>query len=55
MCPEQALAGKRAQLEDPAIASDGRRLLTAHAEMEVAQKTLDSLYARWAELEEKNG
>jgi len=52
---EQALAGKRAQLEDPAIASDGRRLLTAHAEMEVAQKTLDSLYARWAELEEKNG
>ncbi len=52
---EQSLAGKRAQLEDPAIASDGRRLLTAHAEMEVAQKTLDSLYARWAELEEKNG
>jgi ATP-binding cassette subfamily F protein uup len=51
---EQALAAKRAQLEDPAIASDGPRLLTAHAEMEAAQKTLDSLYARWAELEEKN-
>ena len=52
---EQALAAKRAQLEDPAIASDGPRLLTAHAEMEAARKALDSLYARWAELEEKNG
>ena len=52
---EQALNASRAQLEDPAIASDGPRLLTAHAAMEAAQKHLDSLYARWAELEEKNG
>jgi len=52
---EQALTASRAQLEDPAIASDGPRLITAHAAMEAAQKTLDSLYARWAELEEKNG
>ena len=52
---EQALAAKRAQLEDPAISSDGPRLLSAHAEMEAAQRHLDSLYARWAELEEKNG
>ncbi|HTD24993.1 MAG TPA: ABC-F family ATP-binding cassette domain-containing protein [Terriglobales bacterium] len=52
---EQALQAKRAQLEDPAIATDGPRLLTAHSEMEAAQQHLDSLYARWAELEEKNG
>jgi len=52
---EQALAAKRTQLEDPAISSDGPRLLSAHAEMEAAQRHLDSLYARWAELEEKNG
>ena len=52
---EQLLQTKRSQLEDPAIASDGPRLLTAHAEMEAAQKDLDALYARWAELEQKNG
>jgi len=52
---EQLLQTKRAQLEDPAIASDGPRLLSAHAEMEAVQKDRDALYARWAELEEKNG
>jgi ABC transport system ATP-binding/permease protein len=50
---EQALQEKRAQLEDPAIASDGPKLLAAQAEMEAAQKDLDVLYARWAKLEEK--
>ena len=50
---EQALQARRAQLEDPAIASDGPGLLSAHADMEVAQKTVDELYARWSELEEK--
>jgi ABC transport system ATP-binding/permease protein len=43
----------RAALEDPAIASDGPRLVVAHAEMEAAQKDLDTLYARWVELQEK--
>lgn len=52
---EQLLQDKRAALEDPAIASDGPKLLAAHAEMEAAQKTLDILYARWSELEEKAG
>jgi ABC transport system ATP-binding/permease protein len=52
---ERMLQAKRAQLEDPAIASDGPRLLTAHSEMEAAQKDLDALYARWSALEEKNG
>lgn len=52
---EQVLESKRAELENPAIASDGSRLVAAHAEMEKAQKDLDALYVRWAELEEKAG
>ncbi len=50
---EQMLQSKRAQFEDPAIASDGPRLLSLHSEMEAAQKTVDELYARWSELEAK--
>jgi ABC transport system ATP-binding/permease protein len=50
---EQVLQSKRAALEDPAIASDGPKLIAAQAEMETAQKDLDGLYARWAELEER--
>jgi ATP-binding cassette subfamily F protein uup len=52
---EEALQQKRAQLEDPAIASDGPRLLIAHAETDKAQKVADELYSRWAELEQKKG
>jgi ATP-binding cassette subfamily F protein uup len=52
---EQLLQEKRAQLEDPAIASDGPRLLRAHGEMDEAQKMADELYSRWAELEQKKG
>ena len=50
---EQKLQMKRAALEDPAIASDGPKLLAAHGETEAAQKELDVLYERWAELQEK--
>jgi len=50
---ELLLQAKREQLEDPEIASDGPRLVTAHAELEAAQETVDQLYARWAELEKK--
>jgi len=50
---EQVLQAKRVQMEDPAIASDGPRLLTAHAELEEAQNSVDELYARWSELEKK--
>lgn len=50
---EQVLEAKRANAEDPAIASDSARLLGAHAELEKAQKEVDELYARWAELEKK--
>jgi ATP-binding cassette subfamily F protein uup len=52
---EQVLQGRRAEMENPAIASDGPRLLAAHDDLEAAQKNLDALYARWAELEEKAG
>lgn len=52
---ERVLREKHSQLEDPAIASDGPRLLQAHAEMEEAQKAADELYSRWAELEQKKG
>jgi ATP-binding cassette subfamily F protein uup len=50
---ERILQMKRAALEDPAIASDGPRLLAASAEVAEAEKAVDALYARWAELEEK--
>jgi ATP-binding cassette subfamily F protein uup len=50
---ERSLEAKRAALEDPAIVSDAERLLSAHAEMEAAEKVVDQLYGRWTELEEK--
>ena len=50
---EVVLQAKRVQLEDPQIVSDGPRLMAAHAEMEEAQDKVDTLYARWAELEKK--
>ena len=52
---ERVLQVKRTQLDDPAIASDAPRLLAVHEEMEAVQKDLDALYARWTELDEKNG
>ena len=50
---EQDLHAKRSALEDPAITSDVQRLRSICNEMEQAQKAVDSLYARWAELEKK--
>jgi ABC transport system ATP-binding/permease protein len=50
---EQELQAKREQLEDPEIASDGPRLVAAHTDLEAAQEKVDTLYARWAELEKK--
>jgi ATP-binding cassette subfamily F protein uup len=52
---EQTLAARRSAFEDPAIVFDASRLLDAEAEMIAAQKVVDDLYARWAELEEKGG
>jgi ATP-binding cassette subfamily F protein uup len=50
---EEQLLAKRAALEDPGISSDAPRLHTAFVEMESAQKAVDELYARWAELSQK--
>ena len=50
---EELLAAKLAALHEPAIASDPSRLHAASVELETAQKSVDALYARWAELEAK--
>jgi ATP-binding cassette subfamily F protein uup len=50
---ELVLDTKRVQSGDPSIATDSARLMSAHAELEEAQKEVDKLYARWAELEKK--
>jgi ABC transport system ATP-binding/permease protein len=50
---EQMLDAKRAALEDPAITSDRMSLQNACTQLDEAQKSVDTLYARWAELEQK--
>lgn len=52
---ERVLRSKQAELENPEISSDAPRLVAAQAAMQAAQRDLDALYARWAELEEKAG
>jgi ATP-binding cassette subfamily F protein uup len=52
---EEVLRQAQAAAEDPAIATDAARLLETHQELEQAQKVVDELYARWAELEGKMG
>ena len=52
---DKQLEAKRAALEDPAVTSDPALLKTTCIEMDEAQNTLDTLYARWAELEKKKG
>ena len=50
---EQMLHTKRAALEDPAVTSDRLSLRNACTQLDEAQKAVDALYARWAELEQK--
>ena len=50
---EDALNKVRAVLDDPEVATDAARLQTALAESDAAQKAVDALISRWAELEEK--
>ena len=50
---ERDLASKRAALEDPAVTSDRISLQNACTQFDEAQKSVDALYARWAELEHK--
>ena len=50
---ELELKSKCAALEDPAIVRDGRLVEAAYQEMEESQRRLDTLYARWSELDDK--
>jgi ATP-binding cassette subfamily F protein uup len=50
---EKELQAKHDALLDPAVMSDGARLHAFSLELESAQKATDDLYARWAELEQK--
>lgn len=50
---EGKLQEKLAAMHDPGISSDAAKLHAASIELEQAQKTVDNLYARWAELEAK--
>src|SRR6202521_3480266 len=52
---EQLLQAKRLALEDPAITSDRISLQHACSQLDEAQKSVDALYTRWAELEQKQG
>ncbi len=50
---EQELHVRQAALQDSAIMSDGPRLHNASLQLDEARKTVDKLYARWAELDHK--
>lgn len=50
---ERDLQAKHDSLLDRVVTSDGNRLRTLTLEMEAAQRLIDNLYARWAELEQK--
>ncbi len=50
---EEQLKAAHAAYEDPAIASDSAQLLATQAELDEAQRLVDHLYTRWAELETK--
>ncbi|MEP6644512.1 MAG: ABC-F family ATP-binding cassette domain-containing protein [Acidobacteriaceae bacterium] len=50
---EEVLQSKTATLDDPKIVSDAPALIKANAEFEAAGQTVDELYKRWAELEQK--
>ena len=50
---EEQLRAKQTALEDPQVMADRIRLQDALAEMQEAQKDVDQLYERWAELEQK--
>jgi ATP-binding cassette subfamily F protein uup len=52
---EAQLRASHAVLEDPAVTGDRLRLQNACTDVDQAQKAVDDLYARWAELEEKLG
>jgi ATP-binding cassette subfamily F protein uup len=52
---EQTVEVTRASLEDPAVMRDAVMMHQAYRDFEAAQRAVDLLYARWAELERKLG
>jgi ATP-binding cassette subfamily F protein uup len=52
---EERLHAMQEALRDPAIVNDGARLHKASLELDEARRAVDQLYARWAELEQKQG
>ena len=52
---ERAVEACRRDVDDPAIVSDPTALQQRYAALETAQADVDRLYARWAELEAKQG
>jgi ABC transport system ATP-binding/permease protein len=50
---EHELHARQAALQDSAIMSDGAKLHSASTQLDEARKTVDQLYARWAELDHK--
>jgi ABC transport system ATP-binding/permease protein len=52
---EKELQGKHELLLDPQVMSDAVRLRELSLELESAQEMIDEMYARWGELEKKQG
>jgi ABC transport system ATP-binding/permease protein len=52
---EKELQGKHELLLDPQVMSDAVRLRELSLELEAAQEAIDTMYARWGELEKKQG
>jgi ATP-binding cassette subfamily F protein uup len=50
---EQAVEALRAEMQSPETVSDGPRLATCYERLQSAEAEVESLYARWAELEGK--
>jgi ATP-binding cassette subfamily F protein uup len=53
LAAEEALTAARQAVEDPAVATDSAALHARCVTLEEAQREVERLYARWAELEEK--
>ena len=51
LAAEGLVAARKADLEDPVVATDATRLQAVIAELGVAEAEVATLYARWAELE----
>jgi ABC transport system ATP-binding/permease protein len=53
MTAEQELEAARAAMQAPEVVSDAFKLQECYARMQQAEKAVEALYARWAELESK--